>query len=114
MTLPDRTRRALVDIVGFSEEMASYVTAFGERNLVDDRPTQLVAEALLHRIGEAVSRLDADFVALHDEVPWRKIKALRTVVAHEYGFIDYGLVWRVLDDSLPRDVTVIRRILAES
>jgi uncharacterized protein with HEPN domain len=73
----------------------------------------LIAEALLHRIGEAVSRLDAGFVAEHPTVEWQKMKGMRNVVAHEYGFIDYRIVWRALIDALPRDVEAIQRILQQ-
>ena len=56
MTLEERTWRALTDIIGFADEISQYVTSLGEQNFYSDRPTQLIAEALLHRIGEAVSR----------------------------------------------------------
>lgn len=96
----------------FADEISRYVMSPGRQNFFDDRPTQLVTEALLHRLGEAVSRLDDDFIAAHPEVEWLKMKRMRNVVAHEYGFIDYRLVWRSLSDDLPRDVDAIRRILA--
>jgi len=35
------------------------------------------------------------------------------VVAHEYGFIDYRIVWRALSDVLPKDVAAIQRILEQ-
>ncbi len=70
MTAEQRTRRALADILGFADEITLYVTSLGEQNFYDHRPTQLVAEALLHRIGEAVSRLEDGFVAEHPAVEW--------------------------------------------
>ncbi|UYM03775.1 HepT-like ribonuclease domain-containing protein [Solicola gregarius] len=109
---PDnRTERILTDMLTFADEIDAYVISLGEQNFHDHRQTQLVAEALLHRIGEAVSRLDADFIAINPEVEWLKMKRMRNVVAHEYGFIDYRIVWRALTDALPRDVAEIRRIL---
>jgi len=110
----DRTQRALVDMVRFGVEIEQYVTALGEQNFYADRPTQLVAEALLHRMGEAVSRLDRDspaFVRAHPEIEWRKIKAMRNIVAHEYVFIDYRIVWRTLSVTLPKDLAAIRRLM---
>ena len=111
MTPEERTRRALTDILGFADEINQYVTSLGEQNFYSDRPTQLIAEALLHRIGEAVSRLEDDFVADHPAVQWQKMKGMRNVVAHEYRFIDYPIVWRTLSDVLPNDVAAIERIL---
>ena len=113
MTAEERTRRALADILGFADEITQYVTSLGEQNFYGHRPTQLVAEALLHRIGEAVSRLDDGFVAEHPGVEWQKMKGMRNVVVHEHGFIDYRIVWRALNDALQHDVEAIERILTE-
>lgn len=111
MTSEERTRRALSDTIGFANEISQYVTSLGEQNFYSHRPTQLIAEALLHRIGEAVSRLEDAFVAEHPAVEWQKMKGMRNVVAHQYGFIDYRIVWRALSDVLPNDVAAIKRIL---
>jgi uncharacterized protein with HEPN domain len=108
-----RIRRALTDILGFTDEISRYVTALGEQNFYSNRPTQLIAEALLHRIGEAVSRLDDGFIAEHPTVEWQKMKGMRNVIAHQYGFIDYRIVWRALRDALPNDATEIQRILEQ-
>jgi len=109
-----RTQRALADMLWFAAEIEEYVTARGEQNFYTDRPTQLVAEALLHRLGEAVSRLDRDsptFIQDHPEIEWAKIKAMPNIVAHEYGFIDHRIFWRALSVSLPQDVAAIRRLV---
>jgi len=113
VTPEERTRRALTDILGFADEINQYVTSRGEQNFYSHRPTQLIAEALLHRIGEAVSRLDDGFVAEHPAVEWQKMKGMRNVVAHQHGFIDYRIVWRALDDVRPNDVAAIERILEQ-
>lgn len=107
----DRVARPLTDLLAFAAEVAEYVTALGEDNLHEHRPTQLVTEALLHRIGEAVSRLPDEFTAAHPEVAWRQMKGMRNVVAHEYGYIDYRIVWRALSKKLLADVAAIERIL---
>lgn len=114
MTSADSTQRALGDMLKFAAEIEKYVTAPGEQNFSTDRPTQLVAEALLHRLGEAVARLNRDspaFVQAHPEIEWAKIKAMRNIVAHEYDFIDYRIVWRALTVSLPKDINTIRRLM---
>lgn len=115
MSGADSTERTLADMLRFAAEIEEYVTVLGEQNFYSHRPTQLVAEALLHRLGEAVARLDRDsptFIRSHPEIEWAKIKAMRNVVAHEYGFVDYRIVWRALSVSLPKDVERIRRLVA--
>lgn len=107
----DHVGRTLTDVLGFADEVRDYVIAPGEQNLYEDRQAQLVAEALIHRIGEAVTRLPEDFTDAHPDVSWRQMKRMRNVVAHEYGYIDYRIVWRALHRDLPQDVAVIERIL---
>jgi uncharacterized protein with HEPN domain len=107
----DRVRQSLSDILGFADEVRKYVLASGEQHFYADRPTQLVAEALLHRIGEAVSRLPDEFTEGHPDVAWRQMKGMRNVVAHQYGFVDYRIIWRALDEALPRDIEQIARLL---
>jgi uncharacterized protein with HEPN domain len=114
VTLEEPTRRALTDILGFADEISQYVTSLGEQNFYSQRPTHLITEALLHRIGEAVSRLEDGFVAEHPAVEWQKMKGMRNVVAHRYGFIDYRIVWRALRDVLPNDVAAIEHILEQN
>lgn len=112
-TLSDDVVRTLTDLLGFAREVHEFVVIPGEQNFHGHRPTQLVAEALIHRIGEAVGRLPDDFVAAHPKVSWRQMERMRNIVAHEYGYIDYRIVWRALDQSLPQDVIAIEVILEE-
>src|SRR5690625_7885231 len=97
----------------FAAEIEEYVTARGEQNFYTDRPTQLVAGALLHRLGEAVSRLDRDsptFIQDHPEIEWAKIKAMANIVAHEYRFIDHRVLWPPPSVSRPQDVAALRAL----
>lgn len=111
----DRTEQTLSDLIEFVEQ-AERLVARGRANFDDDEFQQLASEAILHRIGEAVARLDKhapEVVAAHPEVNWRPMKAMRNVVAHEYGAIDYDIVWNALADHLPREAEAIQRVLHE-
>lgn len=72
--------------------------AHGEQHFYSDRPTQLVVEALLHRIGEAVSRLPGDFIAAYPDIAWRQMKGVRNVVAHHSAGLHFAL-WRDARDA---------------
>ncbi len=53
----------------------------------------------LLQIGELVAKLSEDFKDLHPEIPWRAIKGMRNVVAHEYGKIDTQTVWETAENE---------------
>ncbi|MBC3992909.1 DUF86 domain-containing protein [Streptomyces sp. AC563] len=100
------TRRELAQLSGVAQpNIAAYENG--------DEMLRLAAEAILHRIGEAVIRLDGEFTASHPEVRWRAMKGMRNLVAHGYGAVDYGILWNALAHSLPREAAHVRRILDE-
>lgn len=109
---PDRTR-TLEEFLDFADAGARLV-ARGRKEYQDDEMLRLAAEALLHKIGEAVARLDREdpaFIAAHPEVDWRPMKGIRNLVAHDYGAVDYDIVWNALERNLPQEAKQIRRIL---
>lgn len=52
------------------------------------------------QIGELAGRLSDDFRAVHNEIPWQRIKGMRNFVAHAYGLIDFDVVWYVSTISI--------------
>lgn len=109
-SLGQRDQQALGDLVEFAETGARLI-ARGRKAYDEDEMLRLAAESVIHRLGEAVSRLGDDVVAANPQVQWRGMKAMRNVVAHEYGAIDYNLVWNSLADHLPNDAAQVRKIL---
>lgn len=107
------TRNVLGDFLVFAESAARLVDR-GKDAWDYDEFLRLAAESLLHRIGEAVARIDAsdpEFLKAHAQVHWRPMKGMRNIVAHEYGAVDYEMVWRSLKEDLPREADAVRAIL---
>jgi uncharacterized protein with HEPN domain len=73
-----------------------------------------IAEAILHRIGEAVARLDDAFTMAHADVSWRQMKGMRNLMGYGYGAVDYNIVWNALELNLPQQVQAVRRIRWEA
>ncbi|CAA7624914.1 conserved hypothetical protein [Magnetospirillum sp. LM-5] len=76
----------------------------------------MVADAVLRNLqtlSEAAQRLPDDVKARHPEIPWQRIAGFRNILVHDYlGGIDNSLVWRVIQDELPRLKAVIEAELA--
>lgn len=53
------------------------------------------------QIGELVTNLTEEFKAKYNEIPWAQIKAMRNIVAHNYGKIDIGTLWETVTDDIP-------------
>lgn len=108
--LSDREIQILTDIVGFSEAAARLV-ARGRGSYEGDELLPLAAEAILLKIGQAVSRLPSQLTAACPQVRWRSMRGMRNLVAHEYEVIDSTIIWNTLSRELPADAEAIRAIL---
>ncbi|HET7389096.1 MAG TPA: HepT-like ribonuclease domain-containing protein [Nocardioidaceae bacterium] len=102
----------LRDLLAFAD-MAARLVARGRAAYDADETLRLAAEAVLHKIGEAVARLPDEFVAAHPEVPWRSMKGMRNIVAHAYEQVDYQIVWNSLERRLPLETQRIRDLLVD-
>ncbi len=54
----------------------------------------------LEIVGEAAARLPEDVKSVADGVEWRKIVALRNILAHEYFGVNTVILWDVLSHKL--------------
>lgn len=108
--LDRRARQALTDFLDFAG-VAARLVARGRAAYDTDEMLRLAAEAILHRIGEAVARLGAEFVETHPTVSWRQMKGMRNLIAHRYGAVDHNILWNALERDLPRQAAQVRRIL---
>jgi uncharacterized protein with HEPN domain len=95
-----RDRRAIEDILDFCEQAARLV-ARGQVAFESDEMLGLAGEALIQRIGEAASRLSKGFQDPHSDIPWRAIRRMRNLIAHDYGHIDHRAVWNTLASDFP-------------
>ncbi len=47
-------------------------------------------------IGETISRLDERFKQEYNNIPWKKIKNFRNIIAHDYFGIDADEIWSII------------------
>ena len=52
------------------------------------------------QIGELSNHISEQFKAEHSSIPWREIRGMRNVVAHEYGNIDTEIVWETATENI--------------
>ena len=62
-------------------------------------------------LGEAVSELPADLLALAPEIPWSDIRSMRNVLVHAYWQIDYGIVADAIRYDLEPLKAATRRLI---
>jgi len=74
----------------------------------------LVQDAVIRNIeiiGEAASKLPADFRKTHKEMEWGDVVGMRNKLIHAYSDVDSAIVWDVVAHDLPRLEEKIRKIM---
>ena len=104
------TLTTLEDIVEFTEQ-AERLVAKGRTAYDSEEFLMLAGEAIIGRIGEAISRLPDEFIADYPEVAWRPMRGTRNIVSHNYKAINHDIRWKGLSEDLPPDAARIRAIL---
>ncbi|WP_456451513.1 HepT-like ribonuclease domain-containing protein [Hydrogenimonas sp.] len=62
-------------------------------------------------MGEAIARIDEDFKAKHQQIPWQLVKDFRNIIAHDCFGIDAEEVWDILQNHLDPHEREVRGLL---
>lgn len=72
-------------------------------------------ERQMEILGEALNGLRRDHAATAARVPdLDKIIGMRNIIAHEYGDIDYEIVWRAATTAIPALIPVLSGLVDEA
>jgi uncharacterized protein with HEPN domain len=93
-------------------ELLFFVGDSSEQEFMERRDLQIIAERLLEVIGEIAHHLSESFIATHPEIDWPKMVGQRNILAHEYGDIDYEMLWDTVVNRVPGLEALLNRLLA--
>lgn len=105
----------LVRVAHMRDYAAEAIELLGGRSVEDlaqDRVLQLALVRLVEVIGEAASKVPADFREKHPDVPWREAVAMRNLLVHGYDIIEHQILWETITSDLPPLVEQLRKTLA--
>ena len=98
----DRQSGLLRDMLDSALLIRTYLASVDRNAFMADSEKQ---DAVLRRfeiIGEAASRLAPEVQALFPAIPFRAMRGMRNIIAHDYGEVDLELVWQTAEADLPR------------
>jgi len=67
----------------------------------------------LSQIGELVNKLSAEFINMHADIPWNKIRGLRNRIIHDYEGINLKLIWEIITADLDKLKKQLIGLIAE-
>ncbi|HUG12376.1 MAG TPA: HepT-like ribonuclease domain-containing protein [Opitutaceae bacterium] len=112
--MSDDLQQALLrDLLDSARAIRRYLFGHSKEAFLADMEKQ---DAVLRRfeiIGEVASRLAPETQALFPGIPFRAMRGMRNIIAHDYGEVDLDLVWRTANNDLEPLVEAVERHFAQ-
>ena len=74
---------------------------YTKEEFLDDNIAQRAIAMTIINIGELTTVFPDNFRQAYSQIPWRKIKGLRNIIAHKYEIVDFEDVWETAITSVP-------------
>ncbi len=74
---------------------------------------QILVDSIMFRliqISENSDRLTDNLKTKYNHIPWRAVKGLRNRIVHEYGNVDFGVVYDTVKNDLPELLQKLKEI----
>lgn len=98
-----RNEIVLKKIIQYADEIGATIEhlKLTHDNFINDFIAKNAISMCILQIGELVGKLSEDFKLKNNKMPWREIKAMRNIAAHNYGEIDADILWETAIDDIP-------------
>ncbi len=93
----------LQKMIRYCDEIAQILEKhhFDKKDFEQNTEFQFAVGMCIVQIGELVARLDEKFITKYSGIPWRQIKGMRNIYAHDYDVIDNDMVWEAVTEEIP-------------
>lgn len=112
MTSEIDTLARIQHMLDYAREAEDMAQGRVRADLDADRMFNLALVRLVEVVGEAASRVESDFRALHPQVQWRDIVATRNRLIHQYYQVDLDTIWWIVQDAVPPLIAQLESIIA--
>lgn len=102
----------LRDVLNAARLIASYMRGVTKDEFSANIEKQDAVIRRIEIIGEAAAHLTDETRAAISDLPFRKMRGMRNIVAHDYANVDVTVVWDVATIHIPKLVTVLDPFLA--
>jgi len=110
-----RTISVIKHMEAYCGQIAEMVVRFGDSidEFKNDYAYRHACSMCILQIGELSAHLTDDFKRVYDEVPWKKIKAMRNVFAHTYRQMSIEQTWNTIKYSVPELADFCARVIEQ-
>lgn len=111
MPLEDRDAAYLWDMLQAAREVQEMMEDYDLAGFLETLMLQRAIERSVEIIGEAARRVSAKAQKETPEISWREIIGQRNILAHEYGQIDYELLYNTAVNDIPELIRSLEKAL---
>ena len=97
-----------VDISDMRAQFGDSLDAFSRQ-----KPYQYAVGMCIVQIGELVTRLSDEAREASPDIPWRLIRGMRNVYAHDYEQTKLSTIWQTVIEDIPRLKIQLESLLSE-
>ena len=111
--MKDRDRQITEHIIRHCDEVVETAERFNcsEERFKSDHVFYNACSMAIFQVGELANRLTDDFKAAHAELPWREMRGMRNLFAHEYDTVDKDSLWGTVQNDIPTLREQLKKIL---
>ncbi|TMA98385.1 MAG: DUF86 domain-containing protein [Deltaproteobacteria bacterium] len=102
----------LRDILEAARLIASYVKGTTEADFGANTEKQDAVIRRIEIIGEATAHLTQATRQVIRDLPFRKMRGMRNIVAHDYANVDLKIIWEVATVHVPEIGVVLEKFFA--
>jgi uncharacterized protein with HEPN domain len=111
--MPDEKENALLrDILDCALTIRRYLDQVCRESFMANSEKQDPVLRRFEIIGEAASRLSPETQALFPNLPFRSMRGMRNIIAHDYGEVDIDQVWKTATSDLDELIDTLDRHFA--
>lgn len=94
-----------------ARRLQGYASGKSQHDVEGDSLLRAAVERVLEIVGVAASRVSDEFRDAHPTIPWRRIIALRNVIAHQYDDIVFDRIWAVVTRDVPELIQLLEPLM---
>jgi uncharacterized protein with HEPN domain len=110
----ERDVALLFDMLQACLEARDIVGQRSASEFVADRLRCLAVERCLEIAGEAAGRVSEQLQSQSEHIPWRRMKGMRNILAHEYGQIDHAVIFVTVTVEVPALIAALSALPGRS
>jgi uncharacterized protein with HEPN domain len=107
----DKDKRLISRIQKHCEYILSFTDGMTYDVFVKDDRTNQACIHNIEQIGENANKLSHDFKQDYDNQPWDDMYRFRIIIAHNYGAINFKIVWKTVIEDIPKLYKFTERLL---